>query len=246
MKYAGGIFQPNSKNYHKSKIIMSEEKQQEATTDVKSDAVETKETTAAAPEADAKDKAASDAPAATPGDRGPRNRRGGGNDRRRGGDRRGGRRNRRGGRQERVRPEFDQKIVSIRRVTRVMAGGRRFSFSVSMVIGDKKGKVGVGVGKAGDTQLAIEKAVRDAKKHMIVVPMDKDGRIPHDVHTKFASSEVMIMPAPGRGLVAGSSVRTVLELAGVKDVTAKIFSRSKNKLNNARAAVEALKQLKNG
>lgn len=127
-----------------------------------------------------------------------------------------------------------------------MAGGRRFSFSVAMVIGDKKGKVGVGIGKAGDTQLAIEKAIRDAKKHMITVPMNKDMHIPHDVHTKYASSEVMIQPAPGRGLVAGSSVRTVLELAGVKDVTAKIFSRSKNKLNNARAAVEALKQLKTG
>jgi small subunit ribosomal protein S5 len=155
------------------------------------------------------------------------------------------RRNARAGRRdERVRQEYDQKIISIRRVTRVMAGGRRFSFSVAMVIGDKKGKVGVGIGKAGDTQLAIEKAMRDAKKHLLVVPMNKDQHIPHDVHTKYASSEVMIMPAPGRGLVAGSSVRTVLELAGVKDVTAKIFSRSKNKLNNAKAAIEALKQLK--
>lgn len=154
------------------------------------------------------------------------------------------RRGRRGGRrEERAKPEFDQKIVSLRRVTRVMAGGRRFSFSVAMVIGDKKGRVGVGVGKAGDTQLAIEKAARDARKHMMTVPLDANGRIPHDVHTKFASSEVMIMPAPGRGLVAGSSVRTVLELAGVKDVTAKLFSRSKNKLNNAQAAVAALKQL---
>lgn len=184
---------------------------------------------------------ATDAPAGEgTGDRRPR--RGAGD---RGGDRN-GRRPRRGGnaRPERTRPEFDQKIISIRRVTRVMAGGRRFSFSVAMVVGDKKGKVGVGIGKAGDTQLAIEKAARDGKKNMIVVPMNKDSHIPHDVHTKYASSEVMIMPAPGRGLVAGSSVRTVLELAGVKDVTAKIFSRSKNKLNNARAAVEALKQLK--
>ena len=169
----------------------------------------------------------------------------------RGGDRRGGagagnnaRRPRRGAPRERVRPEYDQKIISIRRVTRVMGGGRRFSFSVAMVIGDKKGKVGVGIGKAGDTQLAIEKAVRDAKKNMIVIPMNKESRIPHDVHVKYASSEVMMMPAPGRGLVAGSSVRTVLEMGGVKDITAKIFSRSKNKLNNARAAVEALKQLK--
>lgn len=216
---------------------MSEEKQQEATTAPEAQAKGAD--TAAAPAA-----TATDAPAETKDgektDRGPRRRRGG-NDRRGG-----GRRPRRGGRQDRVRPEFDQKIVSIRRVTRVMAGGRRFSFSVSMVIGDKKGKVGVGIGKAGDTQLAIEKAVRDAKKNMIIVPMDKNSHIPHDVHVKYASSEVMIMPAPGRGLVAGSSVRTVLELAGVKDVTAKIFSRSKNKLNNARAAVEALKQLKKG
>lgn len=163
-----------------------------------------------------------------------------------GGDRRNPRRPRRGGRREdRQRQEFDSKIISVRRVTRVTGGGRRFAFSVAMVIGDKKGRVGVGIGKAGDTQLAKEKAMRDAKKHMITVPMNKDSHLPHDVHTKYASSEVMIMPAPGRGIVAGSSVRIVLELAGVKDVTAKLFSRSKNKLNNARAAVEALKQLKN-
>lgn len=210
---------------------MSEEKQQEATTEVTTSG-------SAAPVV----AAATDAPAGQTGDRERRPRRGG-NDRR-GGGAGGARRPRRGGRPERVRPEFDQKIISIRRVTRVMGGGRRFSFSVAMVIGDKAGKVGVGIGKAGDTQLAIDKAIRDAKKHMIVVPMNKDSHIPHDVQLKYASSEVMIMPAPGRGLVAGSSVRTVLELAGVKDVTAKIFSRSKNKLNNARAAVEALKQLK--
>jgi len=221
---------------------MSEETKQEATTEVTSDAVE------GTPAADAAKDAATDAPAtkaedAKPaGDRGPRGRGGRGGDRN---NRRNPRRPRRGGRRDdRARQEFEQKIVSIRRVTRVMAGGRRFSFSVSMVIGDKKGRVGVGVGKAGDTQLAIDKAIRDAKKNMITVPLDKDMRIAHDVHTKYASSEVMIMPAPGRGLVAGSSVRTVLELAGIKDVTAKIFSRSKNKLNNARAAVEALKQLK--
>ncbi len=208
---------------------MSETKQQEATTEV-----ETSETVV--PVA-----TTTDAPAGETEERGRRPRRGG-NDRRGGG--RGERRPRRGNRPERVRPEYDQKIISIRRVTRVMGGGRRFSFSVAMVLGDKNGKVGVGIGKAGDTQLAIDKAMRSAKKAMIVVPMNKDSHIPHDVHVKYASSEVMIMPAPGRGLVAGSSVRTVLELAGVKDVTAKIFSRSKNKLNNARAAVEALKQLK--
>jgi small subunit ribosomal protein S5 len=208
---------------------MSETKQQEATTEVETSeaVVPVVETT-------------TDAPAGDAATRRPQR---GGGDRRAGGGRN-DRRPRRQAPRERVRPEFEQKIISIRRVTRVMAGGRRFSFSVAMVIGDKNGKVGVGIGKAGDTQLAIEKAVRDAKKHMIVVPMNKEGHLPHDVHTKYASSEVMIQPAPGRGLVAGSSVRTVLEMGGVKDVTAKIFSRSKNKLNNARAAVEALKQLK--
>ena len=203
--------------------------QPEATTDTTSDAAVSPRVVPA-----------TDAPAApntSPIDRGRR----GGND---ASNRRNERRPRRTGRPERTKPEFDQKIISIRRVTRVMGGGRRFSFSVAMVIGDKRGKVGVGIGKAGDTQLAIEKAIRDAKKHMITIVMNKDSHLPHDVHVKYASSEVMIMPAPGRGLVAGSSVRTVLELGGVKDVTAKIFSRSKNKLNNARAAVLALEQLK--
>jgi small subunit ribosomal protein S5 len=213
---------------------MSETKQQEATTEVPTS--ESVVPTAAA---------TTDAPAGETAARRPYQGRGG--DRRTGGSAGGNRNDRRPRRQarpERVRPEYEQKIISIRRVTRVMGGGRRFSFSVAMVIGDKKGKVGVGIGKAGDTQLAIEKAVRDAKKNMIIIPMNKDGHIPHDAHVKYASSEVMMMPAPGRGLVAGSSVRTVLEMGGVKDITAKIFSRSKNKLNNARAAVEALKQLK--
>lgn len=212
---------------------MSENTQQEATN----------ETVVSKPVAAGSAETTTDAPAVdTRTGRPGRGRRGGDA----GGDnRRNPRRARRGGRRDdRVRSEFEQKIISIRRVTRVMAGGRRFSFSVSMVIGNKKGKVGVGIGKAGDTQLAIEKAVRNARKNLIEVPMNKHMHIPHDVHTKLSSSEVMIMPAPGRGLVAGSSVRTVLELAGVKDVTAKIFSRSKNKLNNARAAVEALKMLK--
>ena len=154
------------------------------------------------------------------------------------------RQRRTGRREERTRPEFEQKIISIRRVTRVMAGGRRFNFSVAIVAGDKKGKVGVGIGKAADTQLAIEKALRDARKHMITVPMDTEHVLPHDASVKYAASEIMIIPAPGRGIVAGSSVRTVLALAGVKDVTAKILSRSKNKLNNARAAIKALSSLR--
>jgi small subunit ribosomal protein S5 len=173
----------------------------------------------------------------------------GGSPRRGGGDRGGreknARRPRRGGRrEERARSEFDQKMIDIRRVARVVAGGRRFSFSVAVVIGNRKGKVGVGLGKAGDTQLAIEKATRAARRALIEVPMNKHQHIPHDTKAKLGASQIMIMPAPGRGLVAGSSVRTVLELAGVKDVTAKILSRSKNHLNNARATVAALKKLK--
>lgn len=226
---------------------MSEETKQEATKEeavVPTPTPEVKEAATASTDAAVVTDTSTDAPAAAATDARPGRTSGAST----GGDRRtqrNPRRPRRGGRRtERPRQEFEQKIVSIRRVTRVMAGGRRFSFSVSMVIGDKKGRVGVGVGKAGDTQLAIEKSIRNATKNMITVPMNKDQHIPHDVHVKYASSEVMMMPAPGRGLVAGSSVRTVLELAGVKDVTAKLFSRSKNKLNNAKAAVEALKQLK--
>jgi small subunit ribosomal protein S5 len=141
------------------------------------------------------------------------------------------------------RSEFDQKIIGIRRVTRVMAGGRRFSFSVSMVIGDKKGRVGFGVGKASDTALAIEKASKDAKKHMITVKLTENKSIPHNIDAKYCASQIEIRPAKGRGLVAGSAVRSVLELGGITDVTAKILSRSKSPINNARATISALKSI---
>ncbi|MBN2093860.1 MAG: 30S ribosomal protein S5 [Candidatus Zambryskibacteria bacterium] len=144
----------------------------------------------------------------------------------------------------RVKQEFDNKIIDIRRVTRVVAGGRRFSFSIVVVIGDRKGRVGVGIGKAGDTPIAIEKAIRDAKKHIIKVSLTDKGSIAHPVNTKYASAEIFLNPAPGKGVIAGSAVRVVLELAGIKEVSSKILSRSKNKLNIARAAVKALLQLK--
>lgn len=143
---------------------------------------------------------------------------------------------------ERVRPEFDQKMISIRRVARVVAGGRRFSFSVALVAGDRRGRVGVGLGKAGDTSLAIEKALRAAKKAMVTVSLTENKSIPHDVDAKYASARIMMRPAPGRGLVAGSAARTVLELAGITDVSAKILSGSKNRLSNAMVAIEALKK----
>ena len=144
----------------------------------------------------------------------------------------------------RAKSEYDQKMITIRRVARTVAGGRRFSFSVALIIGNKKGKVGVGLGKAGDTTLAIDKAVRDAKKNMITVNLTKDSSIAHQVSAKSTASRVELMPVRGRGLVAGSSVRPVLELAGITNIVAKIHSGSKNGLNNARAAIEALKSLK--
>lgn len=143
----------------------------------------------------------------------------------------------------RERSEFDQATIDVRRVARVMAGGRRFSFSVTVVIGDRKGRVGVGLGKGADTALAIDKAVRDARRHMITIPLTKSNSIVHDVTTKYASSTVSIVPSKGRGLVAGSAMRTVLEYAGVTDVVAKILTRTKNKLTIARATVAALKTL---
>ena len=139
----------------------------------------------------------------------------------------------------RPKPEFDQKIISIRRVTRVVAGGRRFSFSVALVAGDRKGSIGLGLGKAGDTALAINKAVRNAKKNMVKLKLTKTMSIPHELSAKFSSSYVMIMPNKGRGIVAGTVLRDILKLAGVKDITGKILSNSKNKLNNSKAVMKA-------
>lgn len=147
-------------------------------------------------------------------------------------------------RPERVRQEFDNKIISIRRVTRVVAGGRRFSFSVAMVVGDKKGRVGVGLGKASDTPIAVDKAMRAAKKGMVKVALTEKNSIAHPVRAKFSSAVVSVMPAPGKGMIAGSAVRVVLEIAGIKEVSSKILSRSKNKLNIAKATIKALSQLK--
>ena len=159
-------------------------------------------------------------------------------------DSRGGRGGGRGGdNRERVKPEFDSKIVDIRRVTRVTSGGRRMNFSVAIVAGDRKGRVGVGLGKGNDTASAVEKATREAKKHLIRVPLSPQMTIPHAVEAKFGSAMIKMFPARGSGVVAGSSARAVIELAGIKDICAKYLSGSKNRLNNARVAIEALKKL---
>lgn len=147
-------------------------------------------------------------------------------------------------RDERPRSEFDQKTIDVRRVTRVTAGGKRFNISIVLAIGNRRGTVGVGTGKGLDTQLAIEKAARSAKRHIINVPVTKTMSIPHEVYAKYSSAIVKIMPAPRRGVIAGSALRSILELAGLHDINGKILSGSKNKLNIARATIEALKQLK--
>lgn len=141
------------------------------------------------------------------------------------------------------RDAYKEKVLDLRRVTRVVAGGKRLRFRVTLIIGDEKGTVGVGLGKGADVQLAVEKAKTDAKKNLIKIPM-KDRTIPHEVHAKFSAANVLIKPAsPGHGLKAGGAVRVVLSLAGIKDATAKCLGRTPNKLTNALATMKALKQL---
>jgi len=141
------------------------------------------------------------------------------------------------------RDEYEAEVIDVRRVTRVIAGGRRFSFRVAAVAGNHKGKVGVGMGKANDISDAIGKAINRGKKNTIEVARTEDNSIPYEVGAKFNASEVKMFPAPGRGLVSGSSVRDVVRLAGLTDVSTKLISRTKNKLNNARAAIKALEKL---
>lgn len=141
--------------------------------------------------------------------------------------------------------EFEQKIIDISRVTRVVAGGRRFRFRVALVIGDLKGRVGFGIGKGSDTALAIEKAFRQAKKNIVKINLGERASIPFPVEAREGSALIIMKPASsGHGLVAGGAVRTVLSLVGVKNVTAKVISRSKNKINQARATMKILKKFK--
>ena len=154
--------------------------------------------------------------------------------------------NSRRGRFKKPISDIEHRVVDVRRVARVMAGGRRFSFRATVVAGNKKGKVGIGMGKGKDTAVAIEKALNKAKKSFIMVPITKDGTIPHDIEVKLASSHIILKPGrKGRGIIAGSSVRTTIELSGIENITAKILSRTTNKLNNAKATIVALKSLKN-
>lgn len=142
-------------------------------------------------------------------------------------------------RTKREKPEYDQKLLDLARVTRVVKGGRRFRFRATLVIGNRKGKVGVGVGKGNDVSDAIRKAFEDAKKSLVTVKIAKNT-ILHQVDCKLGSAKIILKPAPeGHGIVAGGAVRSVVDLSGIKDIVSKSLGTS-NKLNVARATVKAL------
>jgi len=140
------------------------------------------------------------------------------------------------------KPEFDQQILDLARVTRVTKGGKYLSFRVCVVLGDRKGRVGLGLAKGKDVQIGVEKAVRKAKKNMIKVPM-VDETIAHALTYKFKAGVVLLKPAPkGSGIIAGGALRALLDLAGVPNISAKIMSKTKNKVTIAKAAFEALQK----
>lgn len=139
--------------------------------------------------------------------------------------------------------KFEEKVIQVDRVAYVVAGGKRMRFRVLVVVGNRNGKVGVGLAKAVEIPNAVKKAVAKAKKSIIEVPL-KNGTIPHEVKIKYGSAIVLLKPAlPGCGVIAGGAVRAVVELAGIKDILSKIL-KSENKINNVMATYEALKKLK--
>ena len=139
--------------------------------------------------------------------------------------------------------EWSERVVSIQRVTKVVKGGKKMSFRAVVVVGNEKGKVGVGVGKAGEVIVAVRKAVTDGKKNVINVPLTSSNSIPHLTNGRFGAAKLVLRPsAPGSGVIAGGSIRTVLELAGVKNILSKQLG-SNNLLNNARATINGLSTL---
>lgn len=144
---------------------------------------------------------------------------------------------------EKVDPEFDKRTIAVRRVTKVVKGGKKMHFSVTMVIGDKKGRVGVGNGKANDVTMATDKAYQSAKKHLVTVSI-VDGTIPHEIWGKFGRSSVLLMPAPeGTGVDAGGPVRAIADLVGIKNIVSKSYG-SRNKINVINATLNGLLSLK--
>lgn len=139
--------------------------------------------------------------------------------------------------------EFEEKLVQVNRVSKKTKGGNRIGFSVLMVVGDRKGRVGMGMGKAADVASAMKKAVSYAQKNLQTVPM-RGTTIPHEIKIKMGAARLILKPAPaGSGVIAGGSVRAVMEAAGIKDVVGKILGTA-NKVNNVKATCEALRRLK--
>ncbi len=142
------------------------------------------------------------------------------------------------------KPEFDQHILDLARVTRVTKGGKQMSFRATVLIGDRNGRVAYGVDKGKDVQIAVEKAVNQAKKQFIRIPL-KNGTIPHRVEAKFKAAHIMLKPAPiGSGIIAGGATRIVLEMAGVPNASAKTLSKTNNKITNVKATFKALSLFK--
>lgn len=145
---------------------------------------------------------------------------------------------------EKPKSEFEQRTLDIRRVVRVVAGGRRFSFRITVALGDRKGRVGVGTAKGQDVAMSIEKAMRQAKKRMVKISIE-DGTIGHEVEMKVKSARILLKPAKaGTGVIAGGAMRVICDLAGIKNVVGKIVGKSSNKINIAEATIEALKQVR--
>lgn len=143
-----------------------------------------------------------------------------------------------------VDPEFFEKVVQVNRVSKKTQGGDKRSLSVIVVVGDRKGRVGVGLGKAGDVQSAVRKASVYAKKHLIEVPLKNGRTIPHDIFIKLGAAKVLMKPAPvGTGVIAGGAVRVVVEAAGVRDIVSKTLGTS-NQASNVYATLEGLRRLK--
>lgn len=139
---------------------------------------------------------------------------------------------------------WTERVVQVKRVTKVVKGGKKLSFRAVTIVGNEKGQVGVGIGKATDVISAVKKGVADAKKNIVNVPLTKDNSIPHRIDGISGAAKVLMRPsAPGSGVIAGGAVRTVLELAGIQNILTKQLGSS-NSLNNARATIDALINLR--